>query len=520
MAGVGQADQPLVSAGASAQPLVTSPDLSITSSGAVQNLVDAMHNGFVTADDVVNRIGQTATAKKRALLEELGEYVSPEQIQARQAQAAQATAQAQLGTSQAASAKTLVPDQFIAAQNQTKLQQYNEADQEAIKAFGNFNRIPILKDKTYDYDSILDAGYDYKGAYQMWTIANKGLAMGPPIVTTDPKTGAQVSTYTNGFGEPRSPESVKYYTDLQRKSFNEAYSIRSQRAADNKSIPEPGAPNPPDVTATPSAPAPAAPVVPAPAPTTSAPAPATPLVTPNVPSAPLLANLPPDIAAASVQSGPGLGFTVKDAHDRLQNDKTYSNWKENIGPINHFNNIVGAYPGLEAKKMPTGPNDVELANTLLQLSMKGSSAGTRGAPEMRATNIEEAQYLVDKVLHLPATLLKKERFTEQTRNLLIQQGELAKKAIEDPAADAISTAVSNGVPSNWLGQYEQNLLSRYPKAGSASSATPAPGATASEIPSGVQRPGAPATDSGIRYFSKYPGVPYKPGPNGSWVRAQ
>ena len=81
-------------------PLVTPVDTSATGSEAVSNLVDAYHKGFINQDDIMNRVGAVAQAKNKALMQELSEYVSPQAIQARQAQmnlqGQSAAAQAQL----------------------------------------------------------------------------------------------------------------------------------------------------------------------------------------------------------------------------------------------------------------------------------------------------------------------------------------------------------------------------------------------------------------------------------------
>ena len=79
MAGLGQADQPLVSVPQA--PLVT--PATPTSQDAVSAMVDAFRKGFVTSQDIVDRIGVVGQAKDKALLESLGEHVSPEAIQAR-----------------------------------------------------------------------------------------------------------------------------------------------------------------------------------------------------------------------------------------------------------------------------------------------------------------------------------------------------------------------------------------------------------------------------------------------------
>jgi len=63
MAGVGQSDLPVVSAGVQAAPLVTPADPNTLNSNAVSNLVDAFRQGFITQDDIVSRIGDVAQSK-------------------------------------------------------------------------------------------------------------------------------------------------------------------------------------------------------------------------------------------------------------------------------------------------------------------------------------------------------------------------------------------------------------------------------------------------------------------------
>src|SRR6266568_373003 len=101
MPGAGQADLPVVRAGVSPEPLVTPANTEIQSSNAVKNLIDAFHSGFISQDDIVNRVGDLGQAKNKALLESLGEYVSPGAIQARQTAYDAETAQNQLAAQSA-----------------------------------------------------------------------------------------------------------------------------------------------------------------------------------------------------------------------------------------------------------------------------------------------------------------------------------------------------------------------------------------------------------------------------------
>lgn len=125
MAGIGQSDLPGVHAGLAAQPLVSPADPNTVSSDAVQRLVDSFRNGVVSMDDVISRVGDVAVAKKRAVLQELGEYVKPESIQARAHLVSAANQQSVLAGQQAQAGQTLLPAQTNLAQTQIGMEQGN-----------------------------------------------------------------------------------------------------------------------------------------------------------------------------------------------------------------------------------------------------------------------------------------------------------------------------------------------------------------------------------------------------------
>lgn len=130
--GLGQPDVVPLQAGAAAQPIVPNVQPQVTPD-AVNALVNAMHNGFVNTQDIVDRIGTLGQAKKRAMIEEMQEYVSPDAIKARMAQhqLAGAQSQAQLG---------LVQPQADVLANQLALQQatttYGQGGIQAIQTLG------------------------------------------------------------------------------------------------------------------------------------------------------------------------------------------------------------------------------------------------------------------------------------------------------------------------------------------------------------------------------------------------
>jgi hypothetical protein len=96
-----------VQAGLSAQPLVTSA-ADVINPSATEQLTDAFRKGFITADDVIQRIGPVGQAQTKANVLALNEFASPEQIAARRAQAEAALSGSQLQTAQNQASEPLV----------------------------------------------------------------------------------------------------------------------------------------------------------------------------------------------------------------------------------------------------------------------------------------------------------------------------------------------------------------------------------------------------------------------------
>lgn len=165
MAGIGQPDVVPLSAGTTAQPLV-SPMNPVVTPDAVRLLVDAVHNGAINTLDIANRIGSVAQAEKKANLAKLGEYVSPEAIQARMDAHRLASAQANLQTEQAQAAEPLVQPQADLLSTQISRQRaatvYGEGGISAIQAIGPWYGISMDQfknpDGTVDFQKASKAG--------------------------------------------------------------------------------------------------------------------------------------------------------------------------------------------------------------------------------------------------------------------------------------------------------------------------------------------------------------------------
>lgn len=423
--------EPGVSAGLAAQPLVAPLDSSVVGPQAVSQLVDAFRQGAITSQDIVDHIGSVAQAKKRALLEELGEYVRPEAIQSRMAQVGAQGAQANLATAQAQAGQELLPSQTLAAKNQTLLSQYNPADQEAINAFGAFNQTPRKSDGTYDYDSIVSHGYDYKGAFNMLQVAQKGMQVGNIISGVDAK-GQPTKTILDGFGQPRTPESVAKYSKMYQQAFDEAYRIRQTKDEDgpvSSTTPTEANPRPVIEPATSPAPAAATPAVaPAAAPTAAG-------------AAPTVSPLN-DVQQATIPGGPIPGYTPKDIDDRLMQSPGYKEWAATASDVNTFRQL-STLPDEQANSLfgTRAEADRALAISVLGMLMGGSSGG---APRQVSTvwdDMVEKQPLPAKVKESWRLLLGKEALTSDLRKDLVTVGNLAAREKESRGWGALQSAV-------------------------------------------------------------------------------
>jgi len=167
MAGVGQSDLPVVSAGVQAAPLVTPADPNTLNSNAVSNLVDAFRQGFITQDDIVSRIGDVAQSKNKALLQQLGEYVSPDAIKARHNEL------------------TLSDPATEAKRWELERSKWNSVFNGGVDAFQQYgpwfghSAVPTKTDGTPDFQAMGKLGQTFKAPVYMAELAQQGLTPDP-----------------------------------------------------------------------------------------------------------------------------------------------------------------------------------------------------------------------------------------------------------------------------------------------------------------------------------------------------
>lgn len=221
----GAPDSQPLAAGLSAQQLVTPMTPAVTPD-AVNALVNAYHNGFVNTQDIIDRIGAVGQAKKKALLESLGEYVSPEAIQARKSQIQAAGAQANLQTAQAQGGQQLV--QPLTESNLADIVQHNQTrlSGDAVKAYTSLHP-PIYKidangnpTSEYDYTAMTREGSELLQAMALRDYSQQRL-QGTWADYYDDKLKQTRKAFINASGENVTPGSDrwKYYNQLRDQAF-------------------------------------------------------------------------------------------------------------------------------------------------------------------------------------------------------------------------------------------------------------------------------------------------------------
>lgn len=221
----GAPDAPQLSAGLSAQQLV-SPITPVVTPDAVSQLVDAFRKGAIGMADIQDRIGAEAMAQKRAHIEQLQEYVSPEAIQSRMGQIGAAGAQAELQTAQARAGTGLV--QPLAESSLADIVQHNamRLSGDAVKAYTSINP-PIYKidangnpTSEYDYAAMNREGAEIMRAMGMRDYAQQKL-QGTWSEYYDEQLKQNRKAFINANGENVTPGSDrwKYYNDLRDQAF-------------------------------------------------------------------------------------------------------------------------------------------------------------------------------------------------------------------------------------------------------------------------------------------------------------
>lgn len=164
---------------------------------AVERLSEAFRSGFITADDIIQRSGESAQLKQKAEVQLLSEQISPEAIAARAAQRDAAVAQAGL---QSASATAQTPLVGPTAELQRRQLETEAAYQKypAARLFDQYAPVlgleePVTPDKQIDWSRKASIGIQIGEHIRLQSEAKEKLAN---ITTEKSADGSVIAAFT------------------------------------------------------------------------------------------------------------------------------------------------------------------------------------------------------------------------------------------------------------------------------------------------------------------------------------
>lgn len=451
MAGIGQSDVEPLSAGTTAQPLVSPMNPAVTPD-AVTALVDAFRKGAIGAADIQDRIGAEAMANKRAHIQQLSEYVSPEAINSRLAQIQATGAEAQLKTAQATAGEQLV--QPIAQKSLQDIIQANETrySAPAVQAYTQFNP-PIYKvDRDgnptgeYDVQAMSREGARYVRAQSMLALAADGLKSAP-VKMVNPKTGAPVDVWLNSKGEDVTPvagnKAYEFYSQMRR----DAYDVFHEKPnATPHFEPVEGGPAAPKYNA-PSG------IIETPGATPNPPVDAAPTVTPAASQGAAAAD--PTVTPAGPSYMPYQGLQTGPAQTPAEATKAF----EEKPDVKAFYTSLPVYTGFadasrQAVQQPSAVSDLALAESYSKLFDPQSTLR-----EFKFEALQKAIPWLSKFRDAPAIIARTHMFPPEVRNAIARSGLDVINTREKSLVPRLQEAAKEGA---MLNQEQQQILNGVP----------------------------------------------------------
>lgn len=442
---VGQENLP-ISAGAMVQPLVGETNPNTVGPQAIQQLVDAFHNGVVNADDIIQRIGEVGQSQRKALIESLGEYVSPQAIQSRMSAHVAQSAQNALAAQQAGAASSLVQPATNLAQQQVGAQtasvvqgpQGLQSFQQFAPWYGEDMEQFRNPDGSHDFQAAAMRGNKMAGEMSLATawidqltpVADRPVtdAAGNKYVQKVNKFGVNVTPPDPQSGFPGAPAYWAYVKQLNQylPDFHPARKQFMLVPTGANSV-VPGHPM----------------VQPS-----GAQAPTPPLVEPTAaPAAPTI-GIPTEAAKGNYQ-------TPQEIKSALVQDPAYKNWAEQAKYAENFKTLADkleAQPD-QSKEVQTN-NDIALAEDVIKLFDP-----TSRIVEFKWDKLEQAQPWLEKIGAAKQLIMKNGVFTPESRARLIEMGDemtaamatTVKGRLQQAAGIAQSSAAIAGQnPAEWL----------------------------------------------------------------------
>jgi hypothetical protein len=460
MPGIGNEAQGGVQAGLSAQPLVTTGPGVVTPS-AVEQLVNSFRSGAITADDIIQRIGPVGQAKKKAELQSLGEFNSPEGIEARKQALQTSIAQGQLSQQQAEAGQQLLP-----AQTDLTAQQL-----------------------------AMNARFMYPQAV-MGLIQDR-LKSAKTVESVDPQTGAKYSKDFNSIGEEITPGSPAHstYSKLASQVWNLAPGSAAVPTQSPQSQPDVSPlPAPPQTGVTPdqgnAARAaliehPAFQGVPgsavaamSDADATDALAKANSIVTPRT-APPTAAKPEIYVPGKGIQTSMPAAFqSPQEIGTDLRKQAAYDLWDKQQSYANSFRKTAGEIEQVPVKEQRSGKAkmnqlDLSLAENIIKMYDPGNAIR-----EFKWDKLAEGQPLWEKLKNFKAEFQRTGTLTPESRQRLINLGNdtlaASDSAVRPHVQLAAQRAKNLGLPvENVLNPNELRVLNSQSTVPSGGGATPA-----------------------------------------------
>lgn len=179
----------------------------------------------------------------------------------------------------------------------------------------------------------------------------------------------------------------------------------------------------------------------------------------------------------ALTTGYATGFSPPEIVKTARESQDIKGWSTVRDVIGEFNSLAGSYSGKEPGKITT-QKDVALANTLIRLQNPGGTG--RGFGELHIEKLEDASPWLERLAGAKGLVLKEHAFTKETRDRLITEGRRLVNSIEQPARDQVSLTVQQlhrvqANPADYLNAGELSLLTSVPfTAPAASTASGAP----------------------------------------------
>lgn len=450
--GAGAEKGSAVQAGISAQPLVTNP-ADIINPSATAALSQAMRQGFLTADDIIQRIGPVGQAKDKADVQMLTEAVSPEQIAARRAQAEAAVSGAQLNKAQAEAALPNVSDAGNLQSLQLHQAQADMIDKDSESAWRMYHKPILNADGSPNHAEMQRRGYPYRILTQQLIQTQDALSSGKPTEFFDPKTN-QKQTLIFGPGGDVTPGS-QGFQQWQKQRLQLQFEINKLARQDAKDLttathPEPGEYVAPHIS-TPTSKISDVVIQPA-----SAPAPVTPDVTArpegsalnDVFVAPNVGNVTPVTLEPGqgipgplpeTETDPAVRKQKQDIHEAIVKDPRYIGLAQSEGPFRQLIEQEHFLNQFDKDRQNTlgGPRlavaDIELASNFIKLYDP-----TAVVREFKWDKLENGQALADKMHSFVAnTLARQGKFTPEQRQEILRASYSSWRAKQQSVQDQL-----------------------------------------------------------------------------------